>query len=198
MKALKAYLEGKKLYMLFIHVAVIALAVEVVVLARQNNELKNPKDRGGKEQLAVGDSLSIHDLKPLQANYILPVNAPNQLLFVFTTTCPFCKENLINWKKLMALANKNKLTIVGISLDSAEKSEAYINEHQIDFPVFVPLDLASFKSQNKLNAVPVTVIRDSTGVAQKIWRGLLKEEQLREVANAISDIKPTTIIGGPL
>ncbi len=174
------------------------LAVEVVVLARQNNELKNPKQREGKEQLAVGDSLIIRDLKPLQADYTAPTDSPNKLVFVFSTTCPFCKQNLEHWKKILTLANKNKLTVVGISLDTAEKSVAYVKEHQIDFPVVTPLDLPLFKSQNKLNAVPVTILRDSIGVVRNVWRGLLAEEQIKEVASAISAIKPITIKGGSL
>lgn len=186
MKALKTYLEGKNLYVLFLHVAVIALAVEVVVLARQNSELKNPKDRGGKEQLAVGDSLSINDLKPLKANYTLPVNSPNQLLFVFTTTCPFCKKNLDNWKKLSEVAKEKNIAVVGIALDVPDSTAKYMSANKIDFDVLFPADVNTYRQKYKLLGVPKTILRDSAGVVRGVWTGLLNSQQVEEVASAIS------------
>lgn len=199
MKALKTYLEGKNLYVLFLHVAVLALAVEVVVLARQNSELKNPKDRGGKEQLAVGDSLSINDLKPLKANYTLPVNSPNQLLFVFTTTCPFCKKNLDNWKKLSEIAKEKNIAVVGIALDLPDSTAKYMSANKIDFNVLFPADVNAYRQKYKLLGVPKTILRDSSGVVRGVWTGLLNGQQVEEVASAISDFNNSQhITGGSL
>ena len=41
MKSLGTYLTGKNLYSAFLHIALLVLAFEVVLLAKQNREMKN-------------------------------------------------------------------------------------------------------------------------------------------------------------
>lgn len=186
MKALKAYFEGKNLYVLFLHVAVIALAVEVVVLARQNNELKSPTT-ATTEQLAVGDLVTINDLKAVDGNQNLVLNSSRQILFFFTTTCPFCKINIGNWEKISMVAKENGIQVIGVCLDSLNKANLYVKEQRISFPVYVPILLEFYSKQNKISSVPKTVLRDSTGNAKKIWAGLLKNDDLEAILQIASN-----------
>ncbi|HXG06985.1 MAG TPA: hypothetical protein VNI77_06640 [Nitrososphaera sp.] len=62
-----------------------------------------------------------------------------------------------------------------------------LTEQQIRFPVFIPAEQEAFSNKNKLHTVPQTILRNSGGIVEKVWRGRLTVDQFNEVVQAISE-----------
>lgn len=187
MKKIKDYLTPKNLYTFFLHVAVIALAVQVIILAKQNRELKNPLQNLRGEQLKEGDMFSLQNLNYAEAGVQLDTTSRAQLIFVMTTTCPFCKESIPDWNKLTEKVSL-KLSVFSISLDAKKETAEYVTKNNISYPVLCSLDGENFRMQNKIIGVPKTILRDKTGKVLKVWTGKLSDDKLKEVESSISDI----------
>jgi hypothetical protein len=126
MNKLRPYLTGKNLYSIFLHLIVVVLVVEVVVLARQNKELKQGATHAQQESLKVGDYFSLSGIAPLERAERLDSVSAKQLIFVFTTRCPFCKETLPFWEKIASQAKRARgVTLIGICLDDEAATKAY-------------------------------------------------------------------------
>ncbi len=185
MKNLTDFFTSRNLYYAFLHVALVVLAIQVVVLSGQNRELKERKVPARAEQLRMGDTLFLHHLQPVQTGIHLDTTSPRQMIFIMTTTCPFCRETVPVWKELYTKA-KLHMPVFAISLDSKDSTIAYVERNSISFPVFVSLDAATFKKMNKIVGVPQTVITQGNGKVEKIWNGRLNEEKMEEAAAAAS------------
>jgi hypothetical protein len=188
MNKLRTYLTGKNLYTIFLHLVVVMLAVEVVILVRQNKELKQGPTSVQPESVKVGDYFSLSGILPLNSDAPLDSMSARQVIFVFTTRCPFCKETLPFWKEIVhRVAKAQDVSLIGICLDELALTKAYVEEQQVTFPVFVAVDKESLVQINKLHGVPQTIVRTTGGRVEKVWRGRLSEQQFHEVVRAISD-----------
>ncbi len=61
-----------------------------------------------------------------------------QVLFFFTTTCPYCKSTLPAWKELTATLDTlsaPQVEVYGVSLDSVGATREYAVEHELPYPV---------------------------------------------------------------
>jgi hypothetical protein len=135
MNKIRAYVTGKNLYTIFLHLVVVILAVEVVILARQNKELKQGPTSAQRDSLKVGDYFSLSGLAPLFTNQRLDSTSARQVIFVFTTRCPFCKETLPIWKKIEAEAKERRhLGVIGICLDQEGPTRTYVEQESLKFP----------------------------------------------------------------
>jgi peroxiredoxin len=88
-----------------------------------------------------------------------------QVLFVLTTTCPFCKATLPVWARLADSLHRlgtGHIRVIALSLDSVERTRRYATQHDLQFAV------ATFPN-NKLRrlyragSVPQTVVLDAGG-----------------------------------
>ena len=192
MNKLRAYLGGKSLYSIFLHIVVVVLAIEVVILARQNNQLKEARSSAQQESLKVGDYFSLSGIVPLARDMRLDSTSARQVIFVFTTRCPFCKETLPFWKEIACRAEEARdVAVIGICLDQVVPTKAYVEEEKLTFPIFIAEDKDWLVQTNKLHGVPQTIIRTTSGRVEKVWKGRLSERDFHEVVKAMSDSATT-------
>lgn len=96
------------------------------------------------------------------------------LLFVFTTTCPYCLATLPVWQQLAdSAAGVPNVRIVALVLDSAAAARRYVAAHGLRFPV------ATFSSEKlrrlyRAGSVPQTVVLDGEGTVVYATIGRLK------------------------
>ncbi|MBM4162479.1 MAG: TlpA family protein disulfide reductase [Ignavibacteria bacterium] len=185
MKKIAEQLISKKAYYIVLHIAVIVLAIQVVVLSSQNKKLKQPRAPSIAEQLQVGDTLVLHRLELVQDGSKLDTTSRRQMIFIFTTTCPFCKEIVPTWNELSVMA-QSSLSVFAVSLDSKDLTSEYIKQNRVSYPVLVANDAKTFKKINKTHVVPQTILVERNGKVQKVWTGKLSQENLKEVAALIS------------
>jgi hypothetical protein len=154
---LKAYLTGKNLYGIFLHIIVVILAVDVVILARQNKELKQGPTRPSSiRSLQVGDSL-----------------------------CPFCKRSLPAWNTIDSIAAGRHVLVRGVCVDSLQDCAQYSMDQRLRFAVLAPMSVDEFKKRNHITAVPGTVMVSDSGKVKKVWWGVMDEEKLNEVKKSL-------------
>lgn len=182
MQKLIEFLRKQNLYAIFLHIAVIVLVIQVLILAKQNRELKSGGQR--VEILKAGDYFSFANLEPLSPQEGIDSTA-RQLLFIFTTTCPFCKENLPKWMKIVEQLKQKYAIVQAISLDSIEKTSSYVKQNQINIPIYIVRDTKHFQEVNKVSVVPMTIISGGTGRVEAVWDGLLSDHQTQEIVNSI-------------
>jgi peroxiredoxin len=152
-------------------VALVGTCGLVVILARQQSALH--RDYTEYRRLATdlhsgsvvpafhtasldGDSLTIGEASD---------SLGRQLLFVLTTSCPYCKATLPIWAKLADSVRRLTpwhIQVVGITLDSAEQSRAYATAHEIKYPL-VQFPNRKFTRLYRANRVPQTVVLDHEG-----------------------------------
>lgn len=176
-------------YSVFLHLVVVALAVEVYILASQNKELKKEISAAGRqpELLKEGDAVppfwaTTVDGKSQEISY--NESGRLHLLFVFNTTCPACKENLPNWNEISQKRNNRACAVVGVSFHSLELTKKYVLEKGVKFEVLVPRD-SVFVKNYKPNAIPQTLLIERGGKVRKVWTGILSPENKKEIANFV-------------
>jgi thiol-disulfide isomerase/thioredoxin len=188
MKLVSQSLSSKNLYGGFLHVIVVVLAVEVVILSRQNREFKEREDRSQRESVKPGDTLSFLGISALDQVTRLDSSSRKRVIFVFSTKCPFCKETFPFWNKLARETGESKvIDYLGICLDGAEETRAYSDEHKPEFPVFIATNKESYVKANRLYGVPQTIIASADGRVEKVWKGRLKEDDLHDLSKAVLD-----------
>jgi thiol-disulfide isomerase/thioredoxin len=151
--------------------AVLAACGLVVVLARQQITLR--REYAALQRLArdlhSGSVVPVFHATSLGNDALTIGETPDslgrQLLFVFTTTCPYCKATLPVWAKLADSVRRLspwQVQVVGISLDSLEKTRAYVEAQGIKYPV-VRFPNRRYTRLYRANRVPETVVLDYEG-----------------------------------
>lgn len=182
---LKRNLRTKRLYSAFLHLAVVMLAIQVVILSNQNRRMKEAAGGPAPDGLKIGDTLVLQGVSPVNSRLILDTTSARQLVFIFTTSCPFCKQTVPMWNKLAARLQRS-IPIIAISLDSRDSTIEYVKGNNLSFAVAFPLDAGRFKKLNKIVGVPMTLVRENSGKVLRLWKGKLDSLKALEVERSTS------------
>ena len=182
---LKRNLRTKRLYSAFLHLAVVMLAIQVVILSNQNRRMKEAAGGSAPDGLKIGDTLVLQGVSPVNSRLILDTTSARQLVFIFTTSCPFCKQTVPMWNKLAARLQRS-IPIIAISLDSRDSTIEYVKGNNLSFAVAFPLDAGRFKKLNKIVGVPMTLVRENSGKVLRLWKGKLDSLKALEVERSTS------------
>jgi hypothetical protein len=184
-------LFSANLYQISIHACLIVLAILVVVLSRQNANLKT-ESKEIAAPLRAGDQFVLHNIKGLN-DEVLDTTSNRRLILVFTTKCQFCRKSVPTWQSLAKQARASGMSVVGLSLDSVGATVKYASEMGIEFPIFAAVSPERFRKDNKITGVPVTIISGGDSRIQNLWLGLLTQELSAEIQSAIAvpPVKPT-------
>jgi peroxiredoxin len=180
-----------------------AAAVLVVVLASQKRDL-----------LDRIDALSTRIRYPFPGLYLPAVALPAvagdtvvlgqaspgraQVLFVFATTCQYCKASLPAWKQIAAqLAAIEQVEVVGISIDSVEPTRRYLAEHGIELPV-VSFTEPRLLAMYRAGTTPQTLIIDADGRVGYSHLGAVTEPLVIDsILNAATTVAARVLEGRP-
>ena len=174
-------LKSLPAYSIFLHLVLIALAVQVVFLVKENRRLL---EGGRLPQIATGERLppiSARQLDGQDTTLHFASSSEDTLLLVFTTTCPVCEKNQPAWRELYERFGDH-YNVVGLSIGDVEPTRAYASEHDLPFPVFVPEDAQDFPKRFKIPAVPQTLHLDRDGIVRDQWAGPLPRESFDKLA----------------
>ena len=116
-----------------------------------------------------------------------------QLVFVLTTTCPYCRQTLPVWSRLADSARHLTgwtVDVVGISLDSAEATRRYADSQRLAFPL-VLFPARKLKQLYRARVVPQTLVLDEEGRVLYARTGRLEPQAvLDSVYRALQWIRP--------
>lgn len=177
-----------QLWSIILIVIVLVMGVEILFLVQENRKLREAlaHSRGPVQILSPEEkvpSLVGVNLKGEEFKVEYP-SAQKTVLFFFSPACPACEENLDFWKRLYESRRSGKLRIVAATNSDREKTEEFARKFQLGFPVLMVSDL-KLLDKYKVEAVPQTMLIDTSGTVQKVWPGTLSKDQQAEIESMI-------------
>ena len=184
-----------KLRSMVLVVALTAATVLMVALALQKRDL-----------LARIEGLTTRVRDPYVGMYVPAVTLPSvsgdsvllgqaplgqvQVLFVFSTSCEFCKASLPAWKRIAGrLADNSQVEVVGISIDSVQATREYVEEHGLECAVVSLID-RRLRALYRAGITPQTLIIDAEGKVGYVRVGAVTEAV---VIDSIVEAVPVSI-----
>ena len=161
------------------------LTIEVVLLIKQNNELRAAL--GGQaaiDPLKSGEEVEPIKIRTLDGNFSeLNYKDPSReyLLFILSTTCPHCESNLPIWGKINAGKKNANCDVLGVSIHGLEDTKQYAASKNVPFYLVSVAEDTSFHRKYKIAGVPETILITGTGRVKKAWFGELSSEQASEI-----------------
>lgn len=137
-------------------------------------DLRRPGDL--QDQIGPGDTLPDVPLVGLDGKEVTMAQLARRarVVAVLTTTCPFCEQSLAAWEEVAEQLDALGMGFAGISLHSAELTQAYAREHEIGWPLLV-IDEAA-KPHLAVRAVPRTLVLDDDGVVDQVVSGRFDQQ----------------------
>jgi peroxiredoxin len=120
-----------------------------------------------------GDSLSVGEAADADTR---------QLLFFFTTTCPYCRATLPIWVQLadsLEHVSHPRIQVIALSLDSMPATSRYVADHHLAFRV-ATFPSAKVKRLYRAGMVPATIVLDHEGRVLYGRTGLLDRPEVRD------------------
>jgi peroxiredoxin len=160
--------------------------IQIIFLTVQNRHLKMAAVATASEAVGLKSGDKISGFKATAAatgqDYSVSYDDSDHLLFILSTTCPWCEKNIANWKNLADKSKGKPLRIVGISVDPATESRAYAERHHLNFEVVTASP--EIVSDYKIASFPQTILVRRGGGIEKVWQGLLSEKAVDEISRA--------------
>jgi len=137
--------------------------------------------------LNTGDSTRAFVALSLDSSSVLidPTDHTKTLLFVFTSRCKFCHENMKNWNALAEELKFTQVVVFGITTDSLFTIKRYREATLIGFPTFSVVGDSQLVVDYKLRSFPQTILLDSLGVVINVWSGVLGSRMMENIRTAI-------------
>ncbi len=149
-------------------VALTAATILVVVLALQKRDLVTRVETLTERirHPYVGMYVPAVTLSAVTGDSVLlggPPRGRAQVLFVFSTSCQYCKASLPAWKQIAAqLAASEGIEVVGVSIDSVETTRRYLKENGIELQV-VSLTDQRLRALYRAGITPQIIMVDARG-----------------------------------
>lgn len=181
----------------FASLLIVGLSFRLISLNRAYTNLKS-KLSGLHEGIVVpsfqattlaGDTLTIGETPDLEAKHVL---------FILTTTCPFCQATVPVWAGLADSASRHAGTdvlVVGISLDGPDETRRFIEAFGVRFPVLA-FPSEKYQSMYRATTVPQTVILNSAGAVLFAHTGQLRPGPILDSAYRALRREPPRQVAG--
>jgi peroxiredoxin len=111
-----------------------------------------------------------------------------QMLFVFNTSCPYCRSMIPVWRQLADSVGRlaPTLEVFAISLDPADSTRRYATEHALPYSV-VTFPQPKLARLYRAVAVPQTIVLDWRGTVLYAKTGVLDRASLDSVYSVASN-----------
>jgi peroxiredoxin len=160
-----------------------------VLLVQQNKKLKVLAGKPDRA-LEVSPGTELPPLEGLDSNgnrhsVNYGQDSRKTVLLVLSPRCNACEENMPNWKEIINRLDRQSFRAVAISLQS-EVSKEYAIQRGIDqIPVLTNVD-PKYRVAYNLALTPQMILIGADGKVEKVWTGVLREEEKQTVELALS------------
>ncbi|HEX8696231.1 MAG TPA: TlpA disulfide reductase family protein [Longimicrobium sp.] len=165
------------------YAALVAAAALVVVLGKQKRDLVSQVEtlRQAIREPRPGMFMPTFNTSTLDGRPVTVGSLPaegRQVLFVYTTTCPYCLSTIPAWKRIASIADtiqRPRAQVFGVSLDSVDVTRQYAERHALPYPTIrFPED--KLVAIYRAGSVPLTLVLDEHGRTIYSRLGELKGE----------------------
>jgi peroxiredoxin len=133
----------------------------------------------------VGTRLSGIDVRDAQSNTrkFEFVGQPGRVLVLaYRSDCPFCEQNSVNWRSLVARVQRRG-RIVTLSPDSVAKAGEWVRRHNVRVDEdLIPVDFPGVMQSWHLVGVPTTLVVEPGGKVIFSKVGVLSQPQVDSIA----------------
>lgn len=175
----------------------VLLAINIA-LVRQNRQLKEQVSLPPALELPAG--MSVPDLKGFDlSGKLVEVDFGKDprkvLVFVFSPTCGFCKQNWPNWWDVMSSLNREVVRPVAVDVTSSTTA-VFVVEHKLnDIAVMNQVDPTA-RMRYRFQLTPQTILIDSNGKVEKVWTGVLDNAAVEELKQRTGSSKRVSALQG--
>jgi AhpC/TSA family len=177
-----------------LYVLLAAMGVANLLLVEQNLRMRRSLEATRPNRLEVGDKVPPFTAaglngEPLDIAYT--GEGRDKLLFFYTPSCPYSRQQFPGWLDLAERADKGELEVLGLVADAEDKIKLreYLHEVSsahppgINFPTAVVSK--EVRSKYKLSETPLTLLIANDGTVKEVWAGKWDSKVLASVNRAI-------------
>lgn len=172
-------------------IAALALLIRQNILLRNALIIQNPA-RPSTTSLKPGDHVMPFGVKTLDGmddTIRCPDTTKFYLLTVFSTTCSHCEQTIPLWQ-MIANNRPQNWEVIGISLQGEEETKRFVVDNRIRFITVTAAYDTAFQREYKIPKVPATILIRGGGLVEKMWIGVLTDQQTNEIQNFMSSSLP--------
>jgi peroxiredoxin len=168
---------------------VLLLLMTNILLMQQNESLKSSVNKSDRAlEVKIGKELPPLEGIDTNGNKLTVSygqDARKTVLFVFSPRCGACKSNMPNWQTLIKGLDQQAYRLMAVSLQP-EGVKEYTKEWGLDkIPTLAEID-SKHKVTYSLALTPQMILIDADGKVERVWTGLLKEEELQDIERTLN------------
>ena len=177
-------------YRILLAVAFVAMAALLVLLIRQNRELKaamaalqaaadETPEQTPLTLLESGDTVTPLDIRDLDGNPVrvgYDADQGDTVLLVFSPQCPACRQNVPSWNAMQEAHAGDSTTFYSVSGAAPEPTREFVAEAGVRGDVLVAN--ADELRDYKVTHIPTTIVIGPGGIVKRVWVGILPDEAL--------------------
>lgn len=184
--------RGGRWFTIFLAVACLILAVEVVLLVRKTRRLETELARAfaamRPSTVEVGEEfepLTLVNEAGEERSLQFGEGQPHTLMLLFTLGCPACRKTFPIWSELIPVEDTPALRVVAIRLD---KDPEPLEVSTSVLPVGVYAVTTPGKTLRKITRIPTTVLVDGFGVIENVWPGYLAPDEQQDLRSTLEKV----------
>lgn len=159
---------------------VVVLVATNVLLIRQNSQLKAEAGKGDRSlEVKPGKQLPAFDGRDVDGNQLTIAYGQDPrktLLFVLSPRCGLCRDIMPDWEKMVKSIDQKSFRVVAVSL-TPEGTKEFLAKYNLgSIPVIADADPKD-RVDYEMTLTPQTVLIGSDGKVEKVWTGLLTDEE---------------------
>lgn len=165
-----------------------------LLLLNQNLRMRRSIEAARPARLTAGDKVppfTAEGLDGEQINVAYTGQERDRLLFFYTPSCPYSRQQFPGWLDLAARTDKSKIEVLGLVADGEDKAKLreYLSEMGLSHPSGVTFTTAlipkGLRSSYKLSETPLTLLIANDGTVKKVWAGKWDSKALASVNGAV-------------
>jgi peroxiredoxin len=179
------YRIGKKKLSFFVLLGVAMAALNVALIV-QNRALKAAASTPISNRSIVLKpgkllpALTGMDTEGRELKFEYGTDPRKTVLMVFSPRCPYCTENMPNWKAIARGIDAKSFRVVAVST-SSEGVKDYVAKHDLtNVSVIADIEPKN-RVDYEMTLTPQTVLIAPDGTAEKVWTGRIGEAERGEI-----------------
>jgi hypothetical protein len=189
MKGLSLAYDASNKVMVLLTILGATLLIVNGLLVRQNKQLKVLASRPDRV-LEIRPGTALPPLEGIDSNgnrqrIDYGEDSRKTVLLVFSPRCGACEKNMPNWKAIINGLDRDSFRLAAVSLQT-EGFKEYVIRHGISEAPALGIIDPKYRVMYNLALTPQIILIDSEGKAERVWTGLLQEEDKESVEQSLN------------
>ncbi|MEZ5358439.1 MAG: redoxin domain-containing protein [Candidatus Zixiibacteriota bacterium] len=180
-------------WIILLTVLVAMMAIEIVYLVYQNQQLRTIIEDPQKYFKAISQKEIVPSLNLMNTDgetvlLSYSPDAPFTVLFWFSPGCAGCEDNFEFWEKLASDTKNNRVRFYGMCIGDVDDAIAFADEQDFPFPTLCVSEqfvLDAYKG----GVIPQTVLIAPEGTVLDTWTGKMEDPQKDKILSFLQQFQ---------